>query len=283
MSTFRHHVVVDWSGNARPKTGADSIWVSHPTPTNPPTRSAAFDHLVSLLQATDGPVLLGFDFPLGYPRGFARAARLGGPGAPWERAWRHLSASIVDGADNANNRWQVAADLNERIGSLWFWGVAPSAAGPHLTRHKPLTELAVPELRHAEVRLRGDGWRPFPTRHLLGAGSVGSQTLTGIPVVQRLRTHPELAHRVQVWPFETGLTLPVLQPTAIVIAEIWPTLVPHAHIDHPVKDARQVTALSQHLAALNAAGSLPALFSPQVTPDERDDIVAEEGWVLGLG
>lgn len=292
MSIFRRHVVVDWSGNARPKTGADSIWVSHPEPTNPRTRAAAFHHLLHLLRrvdgggvdgrGTDGPVLLGFDFPLGYPRGFATAAALAGPGAPWERAWQHLSTHLRDADDNTNNRWQVAADLNTRLGALWFWGVAPTAAGPHLTRRKPFGELVVPELRHVEECLRAANWRPFPTRHLLGAGSVGSQTLTGIPIVQRLRTHPELVDRVLVWPFETGLGLPPLDASSIVVAEIWPTLVAHAHIDHPVKDARQVTALSRHLAALDADGTLATLFTPDVAAAAVADVVAEEGWVLGV-
>jgi hypothetical protein len=120
---------------------------------------------------------------------------------------------------------------------------------------------------------------------LLGAGSVGSQVLTGIPVVHHLRHHVALRDRARVWPFETGLaTTPAADvDDAIVIAEVWPSSIPFDHVDHPVKDARQVIALAHHLAALDAAGSLGPLFVPSLTASEAAAVVAEEGWVLGLG
>jgi hypothetical protein len=63
------------------------------------------------------------------------------------------------------------------------------------------------------------GWK------LLGTGSAGSQALTGIPVVRRLRDDPLLAARAQVWPFETGLRPLGRAETSgrLIFAEIYPS------------------------------------------------------------
>ena len=77
-------VIVDWSAQSSAKRGADSIWSyeldaalpAHGDPINHPTRAEAREHLVSRLQRhATRTVLLGFDFPLGYPAGFAAAAQ----------------------------------------------------------------------------------------------------------------------------------------------------------------------------------------------------------------
>ena len=287
-NTYQRTVVVDWSARAAPARGKDTIWIGvhHPdgtvTADNPPTRQAAFDALLSRL--TDGvPTVVGFDFPLGYPAGFAAATRLmgsaGGP-APWQATWAHLAERTVDGPANANNRWDVAADLNRRLGTNRFWGTPPRRAGPHLTTRKPPPVTRGPaEYRHVEIRLRARQTRPFTVWQLLGVGSVGSQVLTGIPVVHRLRHHPALRDVTRIWPFETGLQ----RPTApVVLAEIWPTLVAFGHVDHSVKDAQQVIALATELAAREQAGTLDHWFTPTVEPDIRNDVLTEEGWVLGV-
>jgi len=108
---------------------------------------------------------------------------------------------------------------------------------------------------------------------------VGSQVLTGIPVVHRLRHHPALRDRTRIWPFETGLQRP---HATVVLAEIWPTLVDVDHVDHPVKDARQVIALADVLADRERAGTLDLWFAPAVPAAAREDVLTEEGWVLGV-
>jgi precorrin-8X/cobalt-precorrin-8 methylmutase len=136
----------------------------------------------------------------------------------------------------------------------------------------------LPRWRTAEQRLREGGRHPFSVWQLLGAGSVGSQALTGIPVVRRLRHHPLLSDRSAVWPFETGLGLD--HPADVVFAEVWPSSIPFDHVAHPVKDARQVVALAHHLARRQSVGDLRP---PVLTEDEEREVTAEEGWVLDLG
>ena len=137
---FDVYCVVDWSANATPKRGADSIWISElvagqpATAVNVPTRHGAEQHLAELAaRHACRRVLIGVDFPLGYPAGFAAAAGLAGPagldGSPaWLATWQYLAQAIDDDHRNRNNRWHVAADLNERLGGLRFWGCPPRRA-----------------------------------------------------------------------------------------------------------------------------------------------------------
>jgi hypothetical protein len=201
--------------------------------------------------------------------------------------WDHLAGAVVDGPRNENNRFEVAAALNGRVsaGPGPFWGVPPRRATSSLDPRKPpgFPHGALAEHRATETRLRASGSRVASVWQLLGAGSVGSQTLTGIPVVAALCADPALAARSHVWPFTTGLTA---APTgdrgdAIVHAEIWPGLVPFDASLHAVRDAAQVIGLARHLAALDEHGALAVRFAPAVPSDLVASIVDEEGWILG--
>ena len=136
-------------------------------------------------------MLLGFDFPFGYPAGFA--ARLGLSGPPWRAVWDEIAGLIADDERNRNNRFDVADALNRRVsgGAFPFWG-CPAApvrtylAGKHHRRHdseglaeRRLVDLYIPSAQ--------------PCWKLLGAGSVGGQALTGIPVARSLARRPALA------------------------------------------------------------------------------------------
>jgi hypothetical protein len=291
---FDRFVVVDWSANSTPKSGRDSIWSCVFDPRtgrqdveNHVTRHQAREHLAALLVADPGRVLLGFDFPYGFPRGFASAARLG-DGRLWAATWEHLAQHLRDEPDNSNNRFDVAAALNAAIseGPGPFWGTpADRHVTPHLQRTKspgfPHSELG--EFRATEQAVRETGRYPFSVWQLTGAGSVGSQALTGIPVVRALRHHPRLAYRSVVWPFETGISP---DPTSgrgdtIVHAEIWPSARPVDLTVHQVKDAAQVIGLCRHLADLDATGELADAFAPRLDAVTERAVIDEEGWILG--
>nr|WP_246176431.1 molybdopterin-binding protein [Rhodovulum strictum] len=131
----------------------------------------------------------------------------------------------------------------------------------------------LPERRLADQRARG----AQPVWKLGTPGAVGSQVLTGLPVLWRLRAaHPG---RIAAWPLEPWQDAPV------VLAEVFPSLlapaVAAAERQDPglPRDAHQVRLLAGALWQLAGAGGLEALLRP----DLPEAVLAEEGWILGLG
>ena len=94
---FDTFIMVDWSAANVPRTGRDSIWLCRrdaegETLVNAPTRHAARELISQWLEAASRRrVLLGFDFPFGYPAGFA--ARLGLTGPPWRAVWDEIAGA----------------------------------------------------------------------------------------------------------------------------------------------------------------------------------------------
>jgi precorrin-8X/cobalt-precorrin-8 methylmutase len=282
---FDRFVAVDWSASSTPKRGRDSIWIAIDDATgyrseNPSTRQAAERFLHDLLDGDDAPTLVAIDISLGYPAG--TAAALGLPGRPWAATAGLLADLTVDEPDNTNNRFEVAADLNRRMSGTAapFWGCPPHRATAMLTATKPPPTPGVRQWREVEQCLRNAGHRPFDAWQLLGAGAVGSQSLLGIPAVRRLADH--VGDRVHVWPFTSGLRAPVVERGTVVVAEVWPSLLPVVVGPGDVRDAAQVAAVVAWLGALDAAGELEELFVPEVPATVRSIVEDEEGWVLGV-
>jgi molybdopterin-guanine dinucleotide biosynthesis adapter protein len=212
-------------------------------------------------------VLAGFDFPFGYPNGFA--GRL--TGRPEARAvWHWLEAHLRDGPDNRNNRFALAAGINARFGGAGpFWGRPAVMDLPALPPRKLVdyASLGLPERRRVERVVP----RAQPVWKLYTTGSVGSQALTGLPLIARLARRPDCA----VWPFDG-------RDAALLLAEVYPSLlardVARAVTAGEIKDAAQVRLLAQALWQLSARGGLAALLDT-APPDAS----TEEGWILGAG
>lgn len=288
---FDAYVMVDWSAETRPKTGADSVWwaclerhgdgLVERAIGNPPTRAQAEAELADLLSdlaARGLTVLVGFDFNLGFPRGFAD--RIGAK--DWRGVWRRLGAEITDGPDNANNRFAVAAALNGRLsgGTEPFWGRPQSVVFDTLAPTRQ-GYAGLPEKRLTEERVTN----AKPVWQLAYAGSVGGQTLTGIPRIEALRRHPWLAEVTRVWPFETGLKpLAKSSDWRILMAEIYPSLIKTVVPPGEIKDRAQVLGLARHFATLDGEGRLSKLFAGDstLTAEDRTVVETEEGWILGV-
>jgi hypothetical protein len=295
---FSAYVIVDWSAAAKPSTGADSVWIGvlkrdvrfrmHFESHNPPTRAAAeklLGEILDDLKKRSERALVGFDFPLCFPRGFAAALKLPGE-TPWQAVWTQVDRMVKDKADNTNNRFGAASEINRRLtgGPFPFWGCPPKDA---LTTLQPKRTRAhgpddLPEFRHAELVAKGSS----PIWKLYYNGSVGGQALLGIPAVRRLKT--ARGEAVKIWPFETGfktLTPADLAGVEVVAAEVYPSLLKVQPAAGEVKDLAQVRATAEHFARLDEAGKLGALFGPTKTtaPDTVIDAEREEGWILGVG
>jgi hypothetical protein len=134
------------------------------------------------------------------------------------------------------------------------------------------------EWRQVEQLLRHRGAQPQPAWKLAYTGSVGSQTLLGIPVLERLRDHDALQAVSKVWPFEVLVPDLPLGSAAVVHAEIWPSIVPFSHEQGSCHDERQVRAVVRKWRELDRHDRLSEWFSAPDTDVAR----GEEGWVLGV-
>ena len=295
---FSAFVIVDWSAAAKPTTGADSIWIGVLKRDirfrmafesfNPPTRAEAEKRLTLILddlKKRGERALLGFDFPLGFPRGFAAALKLPGE-QPWRAVWDQLDKMVKDKADNTHNRFGVGSEVNRRItgGPFPFWGCPPKDAlttlQPKRTRNHGPDDL--PEFRHADLAAKGAAsiWKLYYN------GSVGGQAILGIPAARRLKL--ARGDEVRVWPFETGfkpLTEADLAGVDVVAAEVYPSLFKAQGAPGEVKDLTQVRTTAEHFARLDEANKLGALFAPpkDTAADVVLDAEREEGWILGAG
>jgi len=290
---FDTFVIVDWSAASQPKTGRDSIWIcavghdgAERLVENPHTRHRAKSLLGELLSeatARGERVLLGFDFPFGYPAGFARRLGLNAT-PPWRAVWDEIAACLKDAENNKNDRFAVAAELNRRVSNraFPFWGCPVGFTHEFLgpKHHNGHEAEGLAEKRLIDCWMVG----AQPCWKLAYTGSVGSQSLTGIPVVRELRDDPGWAGRARIWPFETGLSPP--NEAQIVFAEVWPSWWrKDIRPDYgPPNDRAQVRTVAALFAAANREGALPAWFAgdPKLTQEQRHQVETEEAWTLGV-
>lgn len=292
---FDTYIMVDWSAASTPRTGRDSIWIAELNAQtrrirfqNPNTRSSAgriLERRLHNLTDNGHRVLLGFDFSLGYPTGTARALGLGG--TPWETMHAYLADIICDSGDNANNRFAVAASMNTRISnrSAPFWGVTSKRYVTDTLSAKKPERMGLSEFRIVERYLRNQKLgAPKSVWQLAYIGSVGSQSLMGIPTVDALRRK---FLKARLWPFETGfraITSKDLEDTQIVVAEIYPSLVEATPKPQEPLDKAQVRAIARHYCEMDESGNLGAAFAPpkELKAADLSIINAEEGWILGI-
>jgi hypothetical protein len=254
---------------------------------NPATRADAEAVITTILEdraKRRERVLIGFDFPLGLPRGLAAGLKLAGE-QPWRAVWDQLAKMVKDKPDNTNNRFGVGSEINRRLtnGPFPFWGCPPRDT---LTTLQPKRGREhgpddVPEFRYVETGIKG----AQPVWKLYYNGAVGPQAILGIPMVRRLKL--AFGEAMKVWPFETGwkaLTEKDLDGVDVLAVEVAPLTVTPQPLPGETKDAAMVRTLAEHFARQDEAGKLAALFAPGKTIAE--DIVAavqgEEGWALGV-
>ncbi len=279
---FDRVVVVDWSASSRPVRGRDSIWIAvadvasgEIRTSNPETRSAACGELDELCRRP-GPTLLGVDFSLGYPAGTARA--LGLSGTPWRAMWNLLAELVVDADDNTNNRFEVAAELNRRIGQGPgpFWGCPPSrrVADTHLDQGR--IRIRSPSGEPSKPGSAGPGTVRSRAGSCSASAASGARAWSGSRASRQLeRTLVAAGRTVEVWPFGAwngGAPTP-----DVVIAEVWPSLHPLPELERPCSRR-----------GAGRGDGTPTRRSHRVADRHGTDRRAaseavrdEEGWVLG--
>lgn len=278
---FDRVIIVDWSASSTPsplRPSADAIWIGSADNAGCHTQyhrtrasaEAALKSAVAQAQISGARLLIGCDFPFGYPAGFAHA--LTGQAAA-RAVWRYLAAHITDGADNANNRFDVAGAINAQLAAAGqygpFWGCPAGRARPDLPARKLADYSALPfaERRAIDMQIPSAQvvWKLFTT------GSVGSQSLMGLPMIARLAD----MQGVRVWPFDKDLG-------NIVLAEVYPSLLAPRVTDAlradagAIKDAVQVRLLARAFLHQDSAVWAKMLALPHAD-------APEEGWILGAG
>lgn len=289
---FDRYVMLHWTAASKATRGDDTLWCATLDArggeleiVNHPTRAHAMEAIVAMLLGAPGDrVFLGIDVPLGFPEGFAgRLAQ--GTVANWRAVWAAITDEIVDSPTNENNRFHAADRLNVRAGTSPgpFWGAPLEFVSASLPVSRPATFFGLAEQRLVDRRLAARGHQVATAWQMVGRGSTASEALLGIPALRRLADHPTLRRRVRVWPFDTGCDP---QPSrggagVVVIAQVMPELFDVDVDAHSLREVSLVSGTSTHLADLDRAGALGALFAPDLTPDELRVVEREEGWVLG--
>lgn len=276
MRPFDTILVADWSAAKRApaKPSKDAIWLGltrngvSEEPVYCRSRGEAEAWIAELIGqevAAGRRLLASFDFPFGYPSGFARHVT----GSDNTFAlWDWFEARIEDHADGSNNRFDVAEELNALFDGLGpFWGKLHRDKWPGVPyRKEGILFDAVAEKRACDTVAQASSscfQMAFPP-------TVGGQMMMGLPMLARLRR----LKGVCVWPLEAWDAAPV------VLAEIWPGLIEPAVKDalaaqgpDAIRDREQVRLLAQALSRLPTADLHRVMTD--VSPAAR-----EEAWIL---
>jgi hypothetical protein len=292
---FKAYVIVRWSAASKPSTGADAVWIGALKPDvrfrlafeahSPKTRADAETLLAQILDdrvKRHERTLVGFEFPLGFPRGLAAGLKLPGD-QPWRAVWDQLAKMVKDKPNNLNNRFGVGSEINRRLtgGPFPFWGVPPKDALTTLQPKRGREHGAgdLPEFRHVEAARAG----AQPVWKLYYNGAVGPLGILGIPMVRRLR---DARADMRAWPFETGfkaLAEADLAGVDLVAAEVSTAGTKPAPLPGELKEAALARQLAEHFARLDESGRLGAAFAPpkSLKADVVHAAEHEEGWILG--
>jgi molybdopterin molybdotransferase len=267
VTRFDSFAMVDWSGgnDTGPKPRKDAIWIClvRDGQADPPVylrnRELATSWLETLIEAElarGRRLCLGFDFPFGYPYGFARL--MTGQADPLH-LWDWFYERIEDSPKH-NNRFDLAGEINSRIGYTGpFWGNGLKRDIIGLPRTKAGYQNPFPDRRQVEKLAKGS----FTCWQMSGAGSVGGQVMMGLPVLAGLRH--AFANQIAVWPFET-----LDRPVALI--EIWPSLTVGQSPKGMIKDAWQVQQVALNLSRA----------TPNALQRDLNVVAPEEGWILGI-
>ena len=184
-------IAVDWSGaaDARDQLAHISFAIAEGGHLirlrNGLTRVEVIDLVLEEFER-EGPLFIGLDFAFSFPQWYLEHRRRGNVLALWNL---------------------VATDGEQWLeGQTWpFWGLP----GPYQRRPETLTPEM--EFRHTDEALRLLGYQPFSVFQMNGVGSVGKQSVRGIPELIRLRDAG-----AAIWPFDAPV------PGRPVVIELYP-------------------------------------------------------------
>jgi molybdopterin molybdotransferase len=275
LNAFDTIAIVDWSAGKRApqRPSKDAIWIGvvrsgvEQEPVYCRSRIEAETWLSAFIESeaeAGRRVLIGFDFPFGYPSGFVR--QVTGSDDPLV-FWDWLAARITDTEAGENNRFDIASELNRLFdGPGPFWGKPSQDGWPDVPYRKAGIAYDIcAERRACDLKAKASS----SCFQLFFNPTVGSQALMGLPMLARLRRRAGVA----VWPFQDRTEAQTL------LVEIWPGLIEGAVKEadkDEIRDAAQVRLMAGALARMPPE-QLEAMLA-DTGPEAR-----EEAWILGAG
>ncbi len=282
---FDIYIAVDFSGAKDPcqqKKHIAFAEIQHDRPTprveDGLTRSAAISHLTARLRyhgSRGRRVLCGFDFQYSFPAGLWRTL------TDLPDTWGQMAQGMADGvpglpqiveepesnarewAEAANN--QIAHQLGCPAGP--FWGPNFSQAkdpGFFRSQKRPFNEYRIVERCLPGCK---------PIFKIGGQGSVGLQSLCGIPSLFRLRSLCSAQNiPIHFWPFDGW----GLRGTHTLV-EWYPAI----HNKGQKSDKNDACACVEWAQSMDEDGSLSRFFTPCLPSSEKTQAIFE-GWVLGV-
>lgn len=223
-------LAIDWSGDAR--NARRKIWLCEVAAgrvrrlERGRSRQEVAEHLVAEARR-DPRLAVGLDFAFSFPAGFLR-----------KRAHRRVE-TVWDEAAALGEQWLAHCPAP-------FWG-KPGKRRP---------ALGDALYRATDLRVaRETGLRPLSVFQVGGAGSVGTGSVRGMPVLAQLR-----AAGFAIWPFD--------EPRPPLVVEIWPRL----FVGKLRKSRREERR--RHLAAQHPALAVRVRRSAERSDDAFDALLA---------
>ena len=258
MSSFTRFIGIDYSGARTPIDSLSGLRIylsegnSAPIEILPPpsprkywTRKGIAEWLVEKL-SDDVPTLVGIDHGFSFPLRYFEA--------------HHLPPDWHEFLDDFQRHWPTDGD------HIYVDFVRDGACG------------------NGADRMGNSRWRRL-TEECAGAksvfhfdvqGSVAKSTHAGIPWLRFIRDR--LTSRVHFWPFD-GWQIPSGRS---VIAEAYPALWSRGFDkENRNQDQHDAYSVAAWLSQADKHDKLTALFSPDLTPNERT-VAQVEGWILGV-
>ena len=208
--------------------------------------------------APEGPVLLGFDFPIGLPRAYAQSVGIDSFPLALDQFGAGLWAQF----------WDVAATETEVGPYRPFYPMRPGGASQaHLTRALNLTMAEL--TRECERPTTGGRRAACALFWTLGGNQVGKGALSGWREMLQPARQPD-GGNAALWPFDGSLA-ELLEQRRLVIAETYPTEF-YGHLGVRFSGGAGGGKRSQAARAAQASALLAFAENPQLTltPTARD-------------
>ncbi len=285
MPIFDVYVAVDFSGSKDSGRQKSSIVVAEATQGAvtevQKDRFTRFEAVLHFLQrifhynSKGKRVLCGFDFCYAFPRGFWPA--LTGRSEAWDDIIRDLAEgvpqlpAIVEKPEPNAREWADIA--NKKLARSLQLGMGPFW-GPNFDQAKdprfPYSKAPFREYRLAEQR--GPGFKPI--FKIGGQGSVGLQSLCGMPYLHQIKTTcTQQKAPLHCWPFDGWDP----EGSAHCLVEWYPAL----YNDEPKSHVSDALACVNWAMQLDEKDELRKYFVPDLTQAEKQQAEIE-GWVIGI-